>query len=304
MEPRRLRRSELRVPARLEGCAGGTRRSYRPGGIQLLLAERHRAHRFLLRPVRHGRSAQGRLPQGARAAPHRRVHLPTRLPHRRSRGAAFDRARLRFRPGIRMELRTVLHWTVVRQPAGALGQHLLPQTWKTSRSKPWPTRWTRRRPLPTTPRSRTPWASSWKAAAGSPSACLASFPSVSWIPNSTRSIWPAATCRAKPFPRRRAGTSLPVRSISTRRACSSASISSTRTISAPGSPKAPTDTLDDFFLTNVQASYRSSWFVLKLFIDNVADRRYFLFADNDVASTLGDERLIGVSLDVFYDSPA
>lgn len=68
--------------------------------------------------------------------------------------------------------------------------------------------------------------------------------------------------------------------------------------------QAPTDTLDDFFLTNVQAGYRSSWFVLKLFIDNVADRRYFLFADNDVASTLGDERLIGVSLDVFYDSPA
>lgn len=33
-------------------------------------------------------------------------------------------------------------------------------TWKTSRSKPWPTRWTRRRPSPTTPRSRTPWASS------------------------------------------------------------------------------------------------------------------------------------------------
>ncbi len=68
--------------------------------------------------------------------------------------------------------------------------------------------------------------------------------------------------------------------------------------------QAPTDTLDDFFLTNVQAGYRSSWFVLKLFIDNVADRRYFVFADNDVASTLGDERLIGVSLDVFYDSPA
>ena len=68
--------------------------------------------------------------------------------------------------------------------------------------------------------------------------------------------------------------------------------------------QAPTDTLDDFFLTNVQAGYRSSWFVLKLFIDNVADRRYFLFADNDVASTLGDERLIGVSLDIFYDSPA
>ena len=68
--------------------------------------------------------------------------------------------------------------------------------------------------------------------------------------------------------------------------------------------QAPTDMLDDFFLTNVQAGYRSSWFVLKLFIDNVADRRYFLFADNDVASTLGDERLIGVSLDVFYDSPA
>lgn len=68
--------------------------------------------------------------------------------------------------------------------------------------------------------------------------------------------------------------------------------------------QAPTDTLDDFFLTNVQAGYRSSWFVLKLFIDNVADRRYFLFADNNVASTLGDERLIGVSLDVFYDSPA
>lgn len=38
--------------------------------------------------------------------------------------------------------------------------------------------------------------------------------------------------------------------------------------------QAPTDTLDDFFLTNVQAGYRSSWFVLKLFIDNVADRRY------------------------------
>lgn len=64
--------------------------------------------------------------------------------------------------------------------------------------------------------------------------------------------------------------------------------------------QAPTDTLDDFFLTNVQAGYRSSWFVLKLFIDNVADRRYFLFAANDVASTLGNERLIGV----FYDSPA
>jgi len=68
--------------------------------------------------------------------------------------------------------------------------------------------------------------------------------------------------------------------------------------------QAPADTLDDFFLTNVQAGYRSSWFVIKLFIDNVADRRSFLFADNDVASTLGDERLIGVSLDVFYDSPA
>lgn len=68
--------------------------------------------------------------------------------------------------------------------------------------------------------------------------------------------------------------------------------------------QAPADTLDDFFLTNVQAGYRSSWFVLKIFIDNVADRRSFLFADNDMASTLGDERLIGVSLDVFYDSPA
>ena len=34
----------------------------------------------------------------------------------------------------------------------------------------------------------------------------------------------------------------------------------------------PTDTLDDFFLTNVQTGYRSSWFILKLFIDNVADR--------------------------------
>ena len=65
----------------------------------------------------------------------------------------------------------------------------------------------------------------------------------------------------------------------------------------------PQDTLSNFFLTNVQLGYRSSHMILKLFVENAADRRYFLFADNDIASTLGKERLIGASLTLFCDSP-
>lgn len=63
----------------------------------------------------------------------------------------------------------------------------------------------------------------------------------------------------------------------------------------------PQDKLSDFFLTNLQLGFRTSYLTVTLFVENAADRRYFVYNDNDIAATLGSQRLIGFSLDIFLD---
>lgn len=58
----------------------------------------------------------------------------------------------------------------------------------------------------------------------------------------------------------------------------------------------PQDRLDSFFLVNAQLGFRYEHFKASLFATNLFDEEYFVFADNDVASTLGRGRFVGLSV--------
>ncbi|MDR1647705.1 MAG: TonB-dependent receptor, partial [Zoogloeaceae bacterium] len=59
----------------------------------------------------------------------------------------------------------------------------------------------------------------------------------------------------------------------------------------------PHDYLDSRWIANLQAGYRNKankWEV-KAFVENLFDKEYFVYNDNDNAVTLGDPRRIGVN---------
>ncbi|MCG8694079.1 MAG: TonB-dependent receptor [Minwuiales bacterium] len=62
----------------------------------------------------------------------------------------------------------------------------------------------------------------------------------------------------------------------------------------------PQDTLDDFFLANAQVGFEYGSLRAALFVENLFDKEYFVFEDNDIASTLGNGRLIGFSLEASF----
>ena len=62
----------------------------------------------------------------------------------------------------------------------------------------------------------------------------------------------------------------------------------------------PQDNVEGFFLANAQAGFRYENFTATVFAENIFDKEYFVFEDNDVASTLGRGRFVGVSLDVAF----
>ena len=64
--------------------------------------------------------------------------------------------------------------------------------------------------------------------------------------------------------------------------------------------QSPQDNLGSFFLANTQAGYRRGNMRAAIFVENLFDREYFVFNDNDIAATLGDPRLIGFSVEVVF----
>jgi outer membrane receptor protein involved in Fe transport len=59
---------------------------------------------------------------------------------------------------------------------------------------------------------------------------------------------------------------------------------------------APQETLDGYFVANLQAGYRYRNLTATVFAENVFDEDYFLYNDNDVAATLGPRRVVGLTL--------
>ncbi|MCG8544916.1 MAG: TonB-dependent receptor, partial [Alphaproteobacteria bacterium] len=55
----------------------------------------------------------------------------------------------------------------------------------------------------------------------------------------------------------------------------------------------PQDRLTGFIIVNAQTGYRYKQFKAAVFVENLFDKEYYLFADNDIASTLGRGRFVG-----------
>lgn len=62
----------------------------------------------------------------------------------------------------------------------------------------------------------------------------------------------------------------------------------------------PQDRLNSFFLANAQLGFRYEEYKATLFAKNLFDNEYFLFADNDIASTLGRGRFVGFSIEAAF----
>lgn len=59
---------------------------------------------------------------------------------------------------------------------------------------------------------------------------------------------------------------------------------------------APQDELDDRFIVNFQAGYKAEHWEINAFIENAFDETYFTYNDNDIAATLGDPQMFGVTV--------
>ncbi|MEM9683948.1 MAG: TonB-dependent receptor [Pseudomonadota bacterium] len=55
----------------------------------------------------------------------------------------------------------------------------------------------------------------------------------------------------------------------------------------------PQDRLKGYFIVNAQTGFRYENYKLSIFVENLFNEEYFLFADNDIASTLGRGRFVG-----------
>lgn len=59
---------------------------------------------------------------------------------------------------------------------------------------------------------------------------------------------------------------------------------------------APQETLNGYLIANAQIGYRYENWTATLFAENIFDKEYFLYNDNDIAATLGMPRFVGVKL--------
>lgn len=59
---------------------------------------------------------------------------------------------------------------------------------------------------------------------------------------------------------------------------------------------APQEYLDERFIVNLQAGYKTDRWELNAYVENAFDESYFVYNDNDIAATLGDGREFGVRL--------
>lgn len=62
----------------------------------------------------------------------------------------------------------------------------------------------------------------------------------------------------------------------------------------------PQEDLDSFFVANAQVGWRGDGVDVALYGENIFDERYFTFADNDIAATLGARREIGARVRIKF----
>ncbi|KZD04116.1 hypothetical protein AUP43_03150 [Oceanibaculum pacificum] len=63
---------------------------------------------------------------------------------------------------------------------------------------------------------------------------------------------------------------------------------------------APQDTLSSYVTANAQVGYRYENWTATLFAENIFDKEYFLYNDNDIAATVGMPRFVGVKLNMKF----
>jgi len=62
----------------------------------------------------------------------------------------------------------------------------------------------------------------------------------------------------------------------------------------------PHDYLDSRWIVNMQAGYKTEWWEVNVFAQNLLDEEYFVYNDNDIAATLGERRSAGLNLKVKF----
>lgn len=62
----------------------------------------------------------------------------------------------------------------------------------------------------------------------------------------------------------------------------------------------PHDYIDERWILNLQAGYKTDDWEIKAFVQNALDEKYFVYNDNDIAATLGEGRTAGVNLTVRF----
>ncbi len=58
--------------------------------------------------------------------------------------------------------------------------------------------------------------------------------------------------------------------------------------------------MDDFVIANAQVGYQYKGARLMVFVENLFDKRYFVYNDNDIAATVGAGRFVGGSVEMKF----
>ncbi|WP_440983217.1 TonB-dependent receptor domain-containing protein [Shinella sumterensis] len=62
----------------------------------------------------------------------------------------------------------------------------------------------------------------------------------------------------------------------------------------------PHDYLDNRWIVNMQAGYKTERWEINAFVQNLLDEKYFVYNDNNIAATLGERRRVGMNLKVKF----